>query len=445
MVAVSFLYLYLSQYSHQEQVVGFESVTLVTVLGICAGIMYLCLTLAMNRIDRASGVLLFGLASGLVARVVLFASDPILENDYFRYLWDGGMLASGWNPYLWSPNDILSGAAAPAVQQLAEETNGLVAQIGYGDLRTIYPPVAVAIFAVAHYFDAWGLTGLRFLYLLADGAALTMLISVLRHLNMSPLWSLLYWLNPLAIQTIYNAMHMDVLLLPFIAGALLFAILRRPNLTALLMVLAAGVKLWPALLVPVLVSYAAQRRTEMLLAFAVFGAGFVLILLPFLLSGSADTSGLLAFSGEWRKNEVVFGLVVSLMETILQFLNSLRFDSERLARLAIAVGLGLIAIWPAKPRDEHSLIARLLILTVGLFVFAPAPYPWYFLWMLPLLTVKPVFALLVWTATLPLYQIRFHPHFIGDQALFENTVVWVEHGIPLVLLAATLTLGLVRR
>jgi uncharacterized membrane protein len=34
------------------------------------------------------------IAAGLVARLVLFASEPILEDDYQRYLWDGAVTAA---------------------------------------------------------------------------------------------------------------------------------------------------------------------------------------------------------------------------------------------------------------------------------------------------------------------------------------------------------------
>ena len=38
------------------------------------------------------------LACGLAARAILFASEPVLEDDYQRYLWDGAVTAQGLNP-----------------------------------------------------------------------------------------------------------------------------------------------------------------------------------------------------------------------------------------------------------------------------------------------------------------------------------------------------------
>ena len=50
-------------------------------------------------------VLAIMVVAGFAARLVMFASTPILEDDYQRYLWDGAVTASGHNPYSMSPAD----------------------------------------------------------------------------------------------------------------------------------------------------------------------------------------------------------------------------------------------------------------------------------------------------------------------------------------------------
>jgi len=445
MVITPVLYLLLSWQPIATPLSGFETTTLVAFLGVYAGLFYLCLPRAIHRTDKAHRFLFAGVLIGLAARLVLFASDPILENDYFRYLWDGGVLALGENPYRWSPADVLSGVAPAAVQQLASGANGLVEQIGYPHLRTIYPPLAALFFSLAHMIDPWGLIGLRSLYLIADFATLALLLALLRQLGRSPVWVLVYWLNPLAVQMIYNAAHMDVLLLPFLIGALLYTMRRQPVATVVFLILAAGIKLWPALLAPPLLRYAATQKWVFFIALAFFGLGLALVLSPLVLSGPSDTSGLFAFSGEWRKNEMVFGFMVTAMDAILGVFNVLRLDAERLARVAIAGGLMLLSLWPVRSLDDRGLVLRVLMIATGLFIFAPAPYPWYFIWLLPFLTVVPSFAILAWTATLPLYQLRFHSEFVENTGAFEASVVWVEHGIPVMLVVVTVLFRLVRR
>ncbi len=42
-------------------------------------------------------------AAGVVSRAILCFTIPVLEADYFRYLWDGHVWAHGINPFLYPP------------------------------------------------------------------------------------------------------------------------------------------------------------------------------------------------------------------------------------------------------------------------------------------------------------------------------------------------------
>ena len=45
--------------------------------------------------------------TGLFARLILIPSSPILEDDFYRYLWDGAVTANEFNPYVYSPQDVI--------------------------------------------------------------------------------------------------------------------------------------------------------------------------------------------------------------------------------------------------------------------------------------------------------------------------------------------------
>ncbi|MGD8779206.1 MAG: hypothetical protein PVH88_09635 [Ignavibacteria bacterium] len=40
---------------------------------------------------------------GLVVRIILTPTFPVLEDDFYRYLWDGAVTANGINPYEHAP------------------------------------------------------------------------------------------------------------------------------------------------------------------------------------------------------------------------------------------------------------------------------------------------------------------------------------------------------
>ena len=51
-------------------------------------------------------VFMFIVVVGVILRALLFYTRPILEDDYYRYLWDGGVTANGFNPYAYTPDDV---------------------------------------------------------------------------------------------------------------------------------------------------------------------------------------------------------------------------------------------------------------------------------------------------------------------------------------------------
>ena len=53
-------------------------------------------------------LLFFIFTIGLVIRVAMLFSVPVLEDDFNRYLWDGAVSGNGINPYVYSPLQVLN-------------------------------------------------------------------------------------------------------------------------------------------------------------------------------------------------------------------------------------------------------------------------------------------------------------------------------------------------
>ncbi len=145
-------------------------------------------------------LLWFIFAIGIAARLILMASQPILEDDYQRYLWDGAVVAEGLNPYLKSPEEIRSRITEGPLQALKEEAGPVFKRINHKDLTTIYPPLTQAAFALAHAISPFSLTAWRGLLLLADAATFALLLLALDALGRARVWSALYWWNPVLAQ-----------------------------------------------------------------------------------------------------------------------------------------------------------------------------------------------------------------------------------------------------
>ena len=398
-------------------------------LGVASGAIYLTLPWTIRATARPGGVL-FGwvFVVGVLMRLAMLPSTPILEDDFHRYLWDGAVVSRGINPYAHAPLSALSGNAPPELVQLAAEAGTIAERINHPQLRTIYPPVAQAAFAFAHWLGPWSLPAWRVTLLGFDLVTLVLLAALLRTLHRSPLWAALYWWNPLVVKELFNSAHTEALLLPFLLGAVLLAIRARPALAAGALALATGVKLWPALLLPTLLNSAPDDRRRLL------GAGaFVLLVavlsVPVLYAGLDPSAGFVAYARAWEKNDALFMSVAWLVQHALVLLGSPGYHGDSLARALIGTLLVVLSFWVNREgaAGGAGLSRRALIVVAGLFLLLPAQFPWYYVWLVPFLAIFPRYSLLLLTALLPLYYLRFHFDARGQVDLFDYGIVWMEY------------------
>ena len=78
----------------------------------------------------------------------------------------------------------------------------------------------------------------------------------------------------------------------------------------------------------------------------------------------------------------------------------------------------------SKP-EPASLLRGSFICIAALFLLSPTQFPWYFLWVAPLLPLFPVRGLLLAVVTLPLYYAYFHLEPRGAGSAQTYYVVWL--------------------
>jgi len=217
-------------------------------------------------------------------RLILVGTTPILENDLYRYVWDGNAAAAGVSPYRYSPrqvlkaelNDPLDDDLATLVR-LRHENAGLrslLEQVSYPELPTIYPPVSQWVFTCAaltapsQATAAEHLTVMKLWLTLFDVAALVALIALLRYTGMHPGWNVAWGWCPLVVKEFSNTGHLDSVAVFLTIATVLSAVraafapvaLRRRTpatlwngvVTGVLLGLAIGAKLYPLVLTPLL-------------------------------------------------------------------------------------------------------------------------------------------------------------------------------------------------
>jgi hypothetical protein len=395
-----------------------------------AGAAWLLAVWSARRIADSRRLLVWIVFLGAVLRGLMFLSTPILEDDFYRYLWDGGVTARGMNPYSHAPSE-----PGPALAELREEAGVVAARVNYPELRTIYPPVAQAFFTLAHAMGPWSLGAWRFVLLAADIAVLGLLMALLRALRLPLVLIVIYWWNPLVIKETFNAAHVDLLAVPFALGALLLAIRRRTVLAASVLALGVGVKLWPILLLPVVLRPVLAERRKVVSAALVFSGMLALMSAPVLLAGFDETSGALQYLRRWEMNDALFMSVRAVARWALGAIGCDVRQTPLVARGLVALILAVFAVRVLLPpvKSGLDLCGRGLLLLAALFLLSPAQFPWYTIMFIPLLALRPRWSLLLLIALLPLYYLRFYFVAQGNVALFDYGVVWVEY-VPVWLL-----------
>ena len=424
---------------HYEAALSQRPTALFVGLLIGAGALYLLLLRITGHCAPSAKLLWLCFVIGLLMRIVQFAGPPIYENDFYRYLWDGAVTAQGLDPYAEAPNDIqkhrsvsallksLPGAKhTPQLDQLAALTSnsGLVFQrIGYPHLSTIYPPLAQAGFAAAYWIEPFSLNAWRLVLLVAEILSFLLIFQLLRTSAQNPLWSLLYWWNPLVISEFANSAHMEPLLLPFLLAAFWALHRHRRFLVALGLALAAAVKLWPLALAPSLL----QRGQPRVQSYAAVGLLVILVpifLWPQLRHLADPQTGLFNYAADWQRNSFAFYWLSRGLALLVQNTNY----ADTAARAVVAVVVSGLALWllPRATANMHTQARHWCIVIAALFLLGPTGYPWYFAWFLPFLCLWRNPALLALTVVLPLYYTRF-PLTANDlHHVFQHWVVTLE-------------------
>lgn len=421
----------LSQEFGYDRDVGDMPIVAVVGLLVVAGLVFAFLLPGLIRRSEKSisesRILLLVAISGLAARLVCMTSEPVLENDYQRYLWDGAVVAAGYNPYEHSPRDIIQDGEAGPLGRLAVEGEETLSRIGHKPLTTIYPPFAQLLFAVANVIQPWSLTAWRCVLLVFDVVSLFLLIKLLDMTDRSRLWAALYWLNPLVLKEGFNSAHMEPALIQLVLGAVFLASAGRNTVSTVVLALAAGIKLWPAALAPLLWRPLAVLPFTLALNAIVFSSLMVFWVAPLLLSAPLESAGLKAYAEGWSTNSALSPALERSIKWLLTAASIDTVEASRLARFLVAgVLCGIVFLLAVREwRSLDDLIRRITIFVMALVLLSPAQYPWYALWLAPLLVFWPHRAFLLLSATLPLYYLSFYLAARDAHDVFTSFVVWV--------------------
>ena len=303
--------------------------------------------------------LAFVFLAALLLRLIAAQASPLLEDDHYRYLWDGMRMVSGFDPYRHAPAFYFSAT------ELTESWHAILSGINNPHLPTIYGPALQWLFALAYVIAPGKIGALQALLIGIDLACLLTLLKA----GVNTRWLLVYALHPLILKEGIASAHPDGLLGLFLLLAFIALRHRYSVFAGLLLGAAVATKISAVVVLVLLPWFSAPMRRIAL--------GFVLSLMllygPFLLNSGSDFFSLSVFAQSWRFNPLIFRFVELISNASL---------ARPIGGLCV-ICLVFVMAWNAN-RTRQSPWQYWDLAVLALLSFSPVVNPWYWLWVLPL-------------------------------------------------------------
>ncbi|MEM1248103.1 MAG: glycosyltransferase 87 family protein [Acidobacteriota bacterium] len=355
----------------------------------------------------------------------------LFDNDAWRYLWDGAVLAGGASPYAAPPLELESeyleldeprNEREELLFQLFEETLWveIYDNLSFTAYRTVYGPAAQSFFAASNSLRPGSMLVFKALLTAAEFAGCLLLLKLAARRRTFVL--LAYSWNPLVIKEIAGSGHIDGLLVTLLLGSVVALERGHGAVSGAFAALATAVKISAAPLAAVLFVFAwtrSGRRAALRLATA-FAAGSLALFAPYRDDLPAIFDALAVFAREWMFNPGPWLAVRRLGE-------ALGLDGWSVANgfgaLCLAAALGTSALVARKTEGPAALFAALLATTLSIVWFSATVNPWYLVWSLPFAALLGWWPLIVLCCTSQLSYV-----FYLDQ-IERIWLLVLEHGL----------------
>ena len=243
-----------------------------------------------------------------------------------------------------------------------------------------------------------------------------LLLDLLRRRGLEPAWAILYAWNPLVIKELAGSAHVDSAMIFFLVLAARELLLGRVRSAWIAYGAALLVKPTPILLLPLFLRRSPVRSGWILPAVGCVG------FLPFWRSIPAYAESLSAFARDWAFNAGPWNLFLWLSQ-------SLGAEGRAWADgLSLALTLCLIGVvvW-TDDGSERAWYRGASWILGGYVLLSPTVMPWYLLWALPWVVLRPTW---LWPGFTVLSLLSYAVYVDGQE---RWTVLAVEYGLLTVL------------
>jgi alpha-1,6-mannosyltransferase len=305
----------------------------------------------------------------LIGVVLILFSQPLFENDHYRYIWEGRVFANGGNPYTDAPN--------------ASTLNGIdynkKESIGFKHLTTVYPPASILWFSVGGAFSSNYRVGLIILMILNSILVFILLKRIENYISST--W-LLILIIPLLQKEYIQSIHIDLFAFMFVFPFLLDKN-RNYFKSWILIFLSIFSKVIGIFFVyPFIMKHYLEKKRKVSFWFLNLSLLFSFPLFYFYLTKINGVNGFEAFSREWVWNPGFYSLLTRLFLIEENMARTISFVSF----IVFVSLLGIVSLSCYMRNKFMFEKTELWILTYlffsSLIFFTPVYNAWYVIWFL---------------------------------------------------------------
>jgi hypothetical protein len=353
----------------------------------------------------------FWFYASFVIRSLLLFAIPNLSDDFYRFIWDGRLLASGYHPFAEVPSYYLEHhLSIPGIN------TELFQKLNSPDYFTIYPPVSQFIFWMSVKISPHSIYGsmfvMKLVILLSEIGSLLIINRLLAHYKLPSSRVLLYALNPLVILELTGNVHLEAVMIFFLLLGILFLAQDKWILSVISISLAIGVKLIPLIFLPALLPRLGWKRA--VVYYILVGAVTALLFLPLLdetiVAGFQTSVGY--YFKKFEFNASIYYLVKQLGFWFVGY-NIIQTAGWLLGAVSASI---IIYISLANFRRNAGMTGNRRLNIVFLFVilsyslFTTTLHPWYITTLFALSIFTELRFALLWTAMIFLTYAGYSIH-----------------------------------
>ncbi|MBK25740.1 MAG: hypothetical protein CME70_17205 [Halobacteriovorax sp.] len=313
----------------------------------------------LESFELPIGVFIFGV-------VTLLFSEPLYENDHYRYLWEGNALFRGENPYLHPPNSSVLDHLVFSGRE----------RIGFDHLTTVYPPIGIIWFGIGGIF---GLDiGLRVLMVL-NAVLVFFCFSKLKSL-VKP-WMLVA-VFPIMGKEFIQAIHIDLLAAFFF---LLFLTQKKKNFSKSLIFIFFSI--WTKILGVAAIPFLLFKSTsgfkesiKRIIPLTVVASSLPLFM--HWMVGLEKLKGLREFTIDWVWNPGFY----SILTRVLDIMDDEARQITAYFYAGFIIMLGIFCLRELLKKnwnfEQEFCLKMFYLIFAGLMFFTPVYNGWYAIWFM---------------------------------------------------------------